>query len=125
MRRLLRIGLVGFTVLGLVSLVEPASGQDDAALARQFAARQLATPYYQTPFDCHDGWMSSNAGYVLAVEPWAELAGLARGDRLLAFDGQKVDDSGDWDAAFRRVKRAPSFNLTVARNGRLLELQTM
>ena len=64
---------------------------------------------FPDPSECHDGWSAGSGSFVVAVEPWADLAGLRRGDRILGFNASKVADAADWVAAFRSVKKSPAF----------------
>ena len=82
---------------------------------QRWAREQLAKPYTQAPFACSDdGWMSSK-NYVVDVAPWAEAAGLRKGDRMVAFGEISLAqyDAGEaWSKAARgggvavRVERA-------------------
>jgi hypothetical protein len=92
--------------------------EDKQTRIQENARKTLDRPGVVTPFPCDDGWLASNAGYVLDLTSWAEAAGLQRGDRLLAFGGVLVSMAGDWGAALSQVTREDPLELRVERAGR-------
>src|SRR5579871_66783 len=43
---------------------------------RAQARQALLRPYHANPAACHDGWLAGDDNYIVALEPWAEAAGL-------------------------------------------------
>lgn len=83
------------TIVGALlsaTLLASARQQDDVEkVLRSNATQFLASRFVTNPPVCKLGAVP-NANYVSAVEPWAELAGLLSGDRLLSIDGKAIGD---------------------------------
>jgi S1-C subfamily serine protease len=90
--------------------------QSDTERIRLQARQRLGERYFTNPSACHDGWFAGSDNYIVALEPWAEVAGLRRGDRLDTIAGQST--AAGWPDAMPRVRPdAGSIPLRVNRAG--------
>mgnify|MGYP000901992416 CR=1 FL=1 len=55
----------------------------------------------------------------------ADFAGLQAGDTLVSLDGNKLSDPIDWQSAISSVPVGQSFQVTVLRDGQLLDIQVV
>lgn len=87
------------------------------------AALTLTKPYLQTPFACNDeGWYVERS-YVVEVAPWAEAAGLRKGDRLVAFGDVTLAIHGSAAEAWSMVPRGTHVTVSVDRGGQETTIQ--
>ena len=114
-----RLAIVAFCV-AMPFAASPKAGQETDQL-REGARKTLQEPYFTEPTACHNGWMAGMDNYIVALEPWAEDAGLRRGDRIDVIQGESAD--GGWMKAMPRLRPdSASLELTVTRDGRTLDL---
>jgi S1-C subfamily serine protease len=89
---------------------------------RDYGRTSLTKRGTSSPYPCDDGWLAGPAGWVVDVTPWAEAAGLRRGDKIVAIGGISTAESGDWGEALARIPKAERFSMRVERSGRTLEV---
>jgi S1-C subfamily serine protease len=89
----------------------------------RLAQERLESSYLQQPFTCMDGWVSGPSGFLLQLSPWAESAGLKRGDRLLQIGAVRMSGSVDWEAAMRQLPAEADFEVHVERAGRQAQVR--
>ena len=78
------------------------------------------------PFACDSGYVVSNDapanGFVLALAPWAQQAGLQRGDQIVAIAGTPVANGEERVRAWSHVPIGGPVRLEVARSGKRVSL---
>ncbi len=95
--------------------------QDTVAFLRNAGKDALQSPYFTNPAVCHDGWEVVQ-NYIVALEPWANSTGLAKGDYLLTIGGKPVGVRWS-DAMPRQRPTAGVFTVEVDRGGRKIAIE--
>src|SRR5258705_3943431 len=70
-----------------------------------FARTRLADLYYTTPFNCQDPWLAGDSNVIIALEGWAEDAGLRRGDQIVQIGRRVLSTGVSWDDAIRSLPK--------------------
>jgi S1-C subfamily serine protease len=112
-------------MIGLVAHpASPAHADERTERLKQFAQQRLGRPETGVPYACEDGWLADQTGYVSDLTPWAERAGLRRGDRIQAVGDVSGAEAGTWVAALSKLS-APGdrLSITVERSGRPVRLE--
>ena len=113
-------GFLALVVSGLVAACatpnKPWRGPDNAGW-------QGALGSFDRPLECDPGFFaetdSNHSGlYIVALDPWAEKAGLRRGDRVVAFNGFPVHDTIQWQLVSIGPMQG-TFTVEVERHGKL------
>jgi len=90
---------------------------------QDWAREMLARPYTAAPFACTDeGWTSAD-NYVVELAPWAEAAGLRRGDRIIEFGGILLGNYDTPGEAWSKVARSERIMIRVERGSRDVSIQ--
>jgi hypothetical protein len=90
---------------------------------QDWARELLAKPYAGAPFACTDeGWTSAD-NYVVELAPWAEAAGLRRGDRIIEFGGILLAHYDAPGEAWSKVARSERITIRVERGSREVSIQ--
>jgi hypothetical protein len=84
---------------------------------QRLARELLDKPYYREPYACDDGGWTSVKNYVVDLAPWAEAAGLRKGDRLVAFGQVSLAQYDTTSAAWSMVPRGDAVVVRVDRGG--------
>ncbi len=116
-RAWIHLALIGALMLASVGAPVAAGADERTKWLERLAGRMQESAGVKTPFPCDDGWLANQTGYVVDVTPWAEGAGLRRGDRFLALGGAPVTDTVDWGDALAGAPTADSLEMRVDRAG--------
>lgn len=107
-------------------LPTPAAWADAQTDRFQTNARdQLQKPHRKAPYPCTPPAVAGGKdNYVVEVTPWAAVAGLRRGDRVVAYGGIPLTGIEDSDAEmWARIPRAEYVDVRVERVGKEIPLR--
>src|SRR5436190_5994430 len=112
---------IAVSSLSVLIAAAPALANQVTDRLRDQSRQALQGRYYTEPAACHDGWLTESDNYIVALEPWAEAAGLRRGDRLDLIQGHETNNGWE-DAMPRRRPDSGVLPLRVNRDGQNVDV---